>query len=111
MTLGDEMKYTKEQIEAEAQWCENWVKGADAAAMLRQLLAENDAMQSEIKEQCRIIGMSLEREMLLRSKVKVLRNGSEQYRLRHETMRALYPSAPSDVELDVAINAARKEEP
>lgn len=41
------MSYTREQIEAEAQWCENWVKGADAADMLRQLLAENDALRDD----------------------------------------------------------------
>lgn len=30
----------------------------------------------------------------------------ERYQLRLETIRALYPNAPSDVELDIAIGAA-----
>lgn len=35
-----------------------------------------------------------------------LKKDAERYRLRLETIRALYPDAPTDAELDIAIDAA-----
>lgn len=42
----------------------------------------------------------------LRERVADLEKDAARYRLRLETIRALYPSAPSDIELDTAIDAA-----
>lgn len=40
------------------------------------------------------------------SHLELLEKDVSQLKLRLETIRALYPSAPSDEELDIAINAA-----
>lgn len=44
----------------------------------------------------------------LKSRIEAHEKDSERYKLRIETIRALYPSAPSDIELDTAIDAAMK---
>lgn len=42
------------------------------------------------------------------AKIEALEKDAAQRELRLETIRALYPSAPSDTELDLAIDAAMK---
>jgi uncharacterized coiled-coil DUF342 family protein len=42
----------------------------------------------------------------LRVEADALRNDAERYQVRLETIRALFPNAPSDAELDIAIDAA-----
>ena len=70
------MNYTREQIEACACVMED-IRQLKTADVIHQLLAENDALQSEMMEQCRIIGMSAEREMSLRTEIDALREDAE----------------------------------
>lgn len=99
------MKYTREQIEAEAQWCKNWVKGADSAAMLRQLLAENDALREDAE---RLMYMSRDMDGF----VHVAR---DKYEYAIECMQEAGRTEPTfDDELNGLrrmIDAARKEQP
>lgn len=46
----------------------------------------------------------------LQSRIEALEKDATRYQLRLETIRALYPSAPSDVELDTAIDTAMQSE-
>lgn len=47
----------------------------------------------------------------LQSRLESLERDAARYRLRLETMRALYPYLISDAELDIAIDAAMKNNP
>lgn len=116
------MRYTREQIEAIAD-CPIALHG-ELRAAVRQLLAENDALQAEMQEQCRIIGMSAEREMSLRAERDALREDAERWEMsviisketlqppsvrKHQTEINAYINAITrGFDLTYAIDAARK---
>ena len=88
-------------------------KLAFAYRTIAELEAERDQLRAEVERLQLLVSAGEEVEQHLqrnsdidRIRADALRKDTERYQVRLETIRALFPNAPSDAELDIAIYAA-----